>query len=186
MNLGVLAVLLVCLLPGLAQALDFCRVNTLPVNFGRYDAGSPVPLDSVGTMRVACLNLFDPGGGWVTQIGGGNSGDPAARWMSSGAERLDYNLYVDLPRTRVWGDGTGGTETVARTVSGIIDRTSVPIYGRVPGGRLRLRAATGTVCSSPSYSDPPPRAGTSQAGSARHLADNDGTLQGLWHTRRQP
>ena len=125
-----------CLLPGLASALDFCRVNTLTVNFGQYDSGSPAPLDAVGTMRVVCLNLFNPGGGWVAQIGGGNSGDPAARWMSSGADRLGYNLYVDLPRTRIWGDGSGGTEVVSRTVQGIVDRATVAIYGRVPGSQV--------------------------------------------------
>jgi spore coat protein U-like protein len=125
-----------CLLPGFASALDFCRVNTVPVNFGQYDSGSPTPLDAVGTMRVVCLNLFNPGGGWVAQIGGGISGDPAARWMASGADRLGYNLYVDLPRTRIWGDGSGGTEVVSRTVQGVVDRASVAIYGRAPGGQI--------------------------------------------------
>ena len=60
---------LACLPPGLAQALDFCRISALAVNFGQHDAGSPVPLDSVGTIRVVCLNLFNPGGGRVAQIG---------------------------------------------------------------------------------------------------------------------
>jgi spore coat protein U-like protein len=55
--------------------------------------------------------------------------------MNAGADRLDYNLYVDLPRTRVWGDGTGGTDVVARSVAGIIDRADVPIYGRVSAGQ---------------------------------------------------
>ena len=135
MRTRLLPLLAAYLLPGLAHGLDFCRVSTLPVSFGQYDAGSTAPLDSVGSMRVVCLNLFNPGGGWVAQMGDGNSGDPAARWMNAGAERLNYNLYVDLPRTRAWGDGTGGTEVVARTVAGIIDRTDTPIYGRVPGGQ---------------------------------------------------
>jgi spore coat protein U-like protein len=46
-------------------------------------------------------------------------------------DRLRYNLFIDAARTIVWGNGTGGSSTLSRSV----DRTSpwtASIYARVP------------------------------------------------------
>ena len=46
--------------------------------------------------------------------------------MAKGPATLAYNLYVDASHTRVWGDGTGNTQT--QTGMG-----NLVIYGRIPG-----------------------------------------------------
>ena len=45
--------------------------------------------------------------------GGGGGGSVGARSMSSDSGTLAYQLYRDPARTQVWGDGTGGSVTVA-------------------------------------------------------------------------
>jgi spore coat protein U-like protein len=56
----------------------------------------------------------------------------------AGIDRMNYYLFIDPSKTTVWGDGTGGTSTVTRTIV----KTSplnIPIFGRVPA-RQNLRA----------------------------------------------
>ena len=114
------------------QAVDDCNVKTRLMAFGEYIASDPAPLDSVGTIRVQCRSNKTPGGAYRLEISGGNSGDPANRFLLSGASRLFYNLYVDAARLRIWGDGSGGTEAVARLVTQHPQRDILPVYGRVP------------------------------------------------------
>jgi spore coat protein U-like protein len=51
--------------------------------------------------------------------------------MSTGSDQLNYNLFVDASRVVVWGDGSGGSSTVALTAAA----ADIPVYGRVPGGQ---------------------------------------------------
>ncbi len=113
-------------------AVDDCRVRTRLMDFGEYIASDPGPLDSVGTIRVQCRSNQTPGGAYRVEIDGGNSGDPASRFLLSGGSRLSYNLFVDAPRLRIWGDGTNGTEAVARVVTQHPQRDILPVYGRIP------------------------------------------------------
>lgn len=144
-TLTILPVLLwLALVPGIAAAVDSCKVRARAVAFGEYVASDPQPLDTVGTIRVQCRSNQTPGGAYRVEIDGGNSGNPASRLMLSGSNRLAYNLYVDPARLRIWGDGTSGTEAVARLVTQHPQRDFLPIYGRVP---VRQNAPPG------SYSD---------------------------------
>ena len=124
--------LLLALVPGHAIAVDSCRIQARVLAFGEYIASDPQPLDTVGTIRVQCRSNQTPGGAYTVEIDGGNSGDPGAREMLSGSSRLAYNLYVDAARLRIWGDGTGGTETVSRLVTRHPQRDFLPVYGRMP------------------------------------------------------
>jgi spore coat protein U-like protein len=54
--------------------------------------------------------------------------------MSAGAAALSYNLYLDAARISVWGDGSGGTSTYG-PLQPAEGSTSIPIYGRAPGGQ---------------------------------------------------
>jgi spore coat protein U-like protein len=55
--------------------------------------------------------------------------------MRNGSNYLQYNLYKDAAYAQVWGDGTGGTVTLANTNSGSGTGPTHTIYGRIPAGQ---------------------------------------------------
>lgn len=108
-----------------SSVLPECSVSTSPVNFGPYTMAE---IDQEGGIVVKC-SIQIP---YVIKLGTGNSGYYFPRQMSGGwplNPTLNYNLYTDLTRTTIWGDGSAGTGTV----SGI--GTGSPIlhvvYGRL-------------------------------------------------------
>ena len=107
-----------------------CSVSSSALSFGNVDpAGGNV--DSTGGITVTCTNGTD----WeaTAGVGSGSGASYASRRMSSGANLLNYNIYTNAGRTNVWGDGTGGTVTIANTGSGAAQ--NVTVYGRVPSGQ---------------------------------------------------
>jgi spore coat protein U-like protein len=114
-----------------ARAVPSCSFGIVTgVSFGAYDALNTSPLDQTGSITFQCTDL---GAGTVTvDLSTGNSGSYAAREMRKGADSLQYNLYRDVSRTQIWGDGTAGTfhfGPFAPTDG--VDET-VTIFGRVP------------------------------------------------------
>lgn len=107
-----------------------CLIRSTGVSFGTYNALSPAPLDSNGSVIFRCEGqdhnitiTLDKGGAPSFNL----------RRMLNGREALNYNLYLDPARTVIWGDGTGGTQ-------GYFNRNPqpnrqdivVPIHGRIP------------------------------------------------------
>lgn len=142
---------------GAAQAGD-CMISATPISFGPYDPiTTATPIDSSGSIRVDCdpttfgEALF---GVFVTiSLSQGSSGTYAARTLRQApASILQYNLYTTAARATVWGNGSGGTQTVGGGVGGIFSGQptprSFPVYGRIPAGqdpRLGLHSDTITV-----------------------------------------
>jgi len=106
-----------------AQAL-VCTVSTTGVVFGAYSFFTPWPRLSTGSVSIGC----DAVAAYSIAMNGGYTGT-FARLMTSGANRLTYNLYTDATRTVVWGDGTGGSMRVSS--SGTTGATHT-VYGRIP------------------------------------------------------
>ena len=108
-----------------AQQGQACTLNVTGVNFGSYDVFSNSALDSTGNIDVNCPSgvgysmALTTGGGTHTQ-----------RVMSSGAHRLNYNLYTAANRAIVWGDATSGTVKVNGTGIGV--SVNHGVYGRIP------------------------------------------------------
>lgn len=123
LTLVVLAAFL--LLPAAALA-DSCNVTVIPVNFGTYVPVAASPRDSTGTVTLTCASHT---GGAVISLNAGTKGGGGftSRGMSNGLSRLSYQLYADAAHSRIWGDSTGGSVTVALAQSG-----SATIYGRIP------------------------------------------------------
>ena len=111
---------LIMLAPAFGQTT--CTMAVTPVLFGTYIPGSPAPLDSNGDVEVRCDAGQGKGKGkqfYTIRMNGGNSGDPATRYLNQAPiERLFYNLYKDVGRTDVWGDGSSATPLVARIGGG--------------------------------------------------------------------
>jgi len=126
-----LAGLLCLLLAGEAGAA--CTVSATGVNFGPYDVFVTIPLDSTGTVTVACDQ--SPPVDVTIAIGpSGTSGGFIPRQMRSASspDRLNYNLFVNAGRSTVWGDGAAGTSTVF--LKNVVKNRPVltTIYGRIP------------------------------------------------------
>jgi len=110
-----------------------CTVAANPTSFGVYDSAAALPLDATGNVAVTCSGLVGLYS-YTIQLDAGSSGSYLSRQMFSVGNTLNYNLYSDVTRLIVWGDGTGGTATV----SGIINVILFPVtnnhavYGRIP------------------------------------------------------
>lgn len=111
-----------------------CSVAATNINFGIYDVFVAGPLDSTGTVTVACDRRTDV----TISIGpSATSGmlDPRAMRHLSRPDRLNYNLFTNASRSAIWGDGTAGTSTVfIPNVRRGIPETRT-IYGRIPPGQ---------------------------------------------------
>ena len=127
---GAAAVVLFALNSASAEA---CTVTTTAVAFGNYDPLSLANDDGTGTVALACHpSVQSP----VVEIDAGSSGSIASRRMLNGATVLNYNLYTDVARTILWGDGVVGVTVTLTggTVSGGQRRFSRSIHGRIPAG----------------------------------------------------
>jgi spore coat protein U-like protein len=100
--------------------------------FGTYDPVSDTPLDVQGRIAYKC------GGKTATKetlnlqisLSAGVAG-LFDRRMSGARDTLRYNLYLDASRTRIWGDGTSGTEVYAGKGQQNNQVVVVPVFGRV-------------------------------------------------------
>ena len=113
--------------PGAAM----CTISVVGVAFGNYNPFTPTPVDSAGSVVFNCNNKAK---NIVVTLGPGQSGTFFSRAMTSGAQSLGYNLFLDAARTVVWGDGTGGTSTYADNNPANDINVVLPVYGRVPAG----------------------------------------------------
>lgn len=134
-----LAVVAAGFLPASAWATIGCDVSSNGVGFGDYDPLATAADDSTANVAVTCTRVIlqDPFRvAYTLSLSRGTSGSYAPRRMSSGANRLNYNLYRDAARAQVWGDGTASTGVVAGTASFNWFQTSQTnthtAYGRMP------------------------------------------------------
>lgn len=133
MRMTSFSIALFCLLFALEANAATCNVSATGVNLGSYDVFSISPADSTGTITILC----DATTNVLTAIGQSpNSGgfNPRKMRHSSLADLLNYNLFTNVARTTIWGNGTGGTSTVTQkaTKNKPLDLT---VYGRIPQGQ---------------------------------------------------
>ena len=115
-----------------------CSVSTSAISFGTYNPISPSDVDVASAISVTCSVLIIGGNvSYQIRLGAGASADQLNRTMKSGASSLGYNLYTDIARATVWGDGSGGTGVATMSYPiAIISRTDdFTIYGRLPAGQ---------------------------------------------------
>lgn len=123
-----LAASLALLFPHIAAALPACTVNVSnAIDFGVYDPFLASPLDGTGMLYYEC----PPGLSIEIQLGPGGSGTFTNRAMSSGSDRLEYNLYLDAQRTEIWGDGTGNTGIGPRETAKSGTQITAYVFGRI-------------------------------------------------------
>ena len=124
-----LFVLVLALLPVIAHAATTCTVSATTVAFGTVQFTT---VNSTGTVTINC-NANDASIAVALSTGGNGSYSP--RKMSSGTNKLQYNLYKDSAHTQIWGNGTSGT--VTNTGSAVASvALKFTVYGQVPAQAL--------------------------------------------------
>lgn len=131
------------LLPALALLLGLawgplaraqsCNIALQDLAFGSYTPLAAAPTDSTAQFTMVCFGRRPP---MVVSLSPGTSGNFLSRAMAQGIERLAYNLYREAARVTIWGDGSGGTQTVA--IPGApppFSVRTVVVYGRIPSGQ---------------------------------------------------
>jgi spore coat protein U-like protein len=115
-----------------------CTIPSADVAFGTYDPLAGQPRDTNGSLQVTCtgspgesvkyvLMLVSPGGKRTISNTGNKQG------------ALQFNLYLDVARTQIWGDGTNGTNVISDSLvlNGSSATHTHTIYGRIMGGQNR-------------------------------------------------
>ena len=121
-----LGVLLAIVAAGPAVAA--CTISASGVSFGSYNVFSATPLDASGTVTIQCSPLAI---NVQVQLSRGGAASFSPRQMRQGGSTLNYNLYTDVTRLLIWGDGTAGTQVLSALVAAFVD-VVVPVYGRIP------------------------------------------------------
>jgi spore coat protein U-like protein len=109
-----------------ATVLSGCSLNGGTLSFGQYVSGQAQNLDAAGTINYTNCN-----GNLTFELDGGNAGDVNNRAMSSGGNKLKYQLYRNNTRTVLWGTGSDayGLQLLS-TLTGTVN-----VYGRIPSGQ---------------------------------------------------
>jgi len=110
-----------------------CSVSVTSIAFGHYDTQSPSPNDTVGTISVSCSSPDPAASTMSVALSSGASGNINARTMQAGSHPLSYNLYTNAARTIIWGDDSGGGQSVTASFPPT-SRSAVKlsVYGRIP------------------------------------------------------
>jgi spore coat protein U-like protein len=112
-----------------SQVQSTCSATATALAFPAYTPGAGNIVGS-NTISVKCtknspytisLNRGATAGGTVAQ-----------RLMAAGGNTLQYNLYTTVAHTTVFGDGSGTSQTVAGTGSGVATANAVTVFGQLP------------------------------------------------------
>jgi spore coat protein U-like protein len=118
-----------------------CTVSSNPLTFGTYTPGSG-SLNADTTLSVRCSHGAPFTVAMDAGTGGGNL---LQRFMTSGAARLQYNLYTSAARTSVWGDGSISSAIVTGTGKGLASNGTIieTVYGQLPDTIANQQLAPG-------------------------------------------
>jgi spore coat protein U-like protein len=114
-----------------------CTVSATGIAFGSYNPLSPVGDAAVGSWTVTC-NAIGSGSATVAgtlTLSTGLSGSYVARTMKSGANALQYNIYLTSSHQQVIGDGSAGTfapSDSGTVTAGQVYQVTGSMYGFMP------------------------------------------------------
>ena len=133
-----------CAVLGLAPRVEAaCTVSASGINFGSYSVFAPGAATSTGVVTYHCGNTDK---NIAITLSAGSSGSFTTRTLKQGTDALNYNLYTDAALTKIWGDGTVGTDTYTKGNPANNVDVNVTIYGRLPPQQdVRVGSYTDTI-----------------------------------------
>jgi len=114
---------LACIAGAAPARAETCDISPQSVSFGAYDPTEPGDLEGVGTIAINCDTEVT-----VTVSLGTGAGTYDARTLTGGSGQLSYNLFTTSQRLFVWGDGSGGSDSVTATLTS----RELNVYGTIP------------------------------------------------------
>jgi spore coat protein U-like protein len=109
-----------------ATVLDGCSVTATNMSFGTFI--NTTTSTTTNTINVICNNETQYS---IALTPGNNGGPNFTRNLVSGNNLLPYNIYKDNAYTQIWGDGTGGSTTMANLVANGSEQ-SYTAFGKIP------------------------------------------------------
>lgn len=113
---------------GGAASAQSCTITATAMSLGSYNVFSSTDLPSTSTINYSCAFRFSNTITVYLSKGSAPSNNP--RQMVSGANRLNYNLYMDAAHTQVWGDPS--PNSYSRFVSSGARSATLTVYGLIP------------------------------------------------------
>lgn len=118
-----------------------CAVSANPLTFPTYYPGNG-SVSANTTLSVRCSR----GAQFTVAMDAGTGGGTVAqRLMSSGAAKLQYNLYTSAARTTVWGDGSITSAVIAGIGKGLAGNEAITetVFGTLPDSPANRQLAPG-------------------------------------------
>jgi spore coat protein U-like protein len=150
---GILPVLIAgaFLLTGLSQArAQTCNFSIDNMNFGNVDVTANTSATTSGTYSASCSLILLPALRTCPNVGAGTSGGDVSgdpRYLTSGSNQLQYNLFSDAGYATVWGSRLwvgSSPPTDITTVTLTNGSTSRTMFARVPAGQQAVPPGTYT------------------------------------------
>lgn len=118
------------LVGGRSASAQSCSISTTSISFGVYNVFNTTPLTSTGTVTYRCQWLI---GARTVYLSKGSAPSNNPRRMSNGANRLNYNLYLDAGRNQIWGDPNPYSHSASGWVW--MPNVTLTIYAAIPAGQ---------------------------------------------------
>jgi spore coat protein U-like protein len=112
-----------------AQVQTTCSATATALAFPAYTPGAGAV---VGTNTISIKCTKNSPFTISLNKGATPSGTVAQRLMAAGANTLQYNLYTTAALSIIFGDGSGTSQTVAGTGSGVATANLVTVFGQLP------------------------------------------------------
>lgn len=126
-----------------ATVLKNCLVSSANLAFGSYTPNTGA-LTGNSAITVRCTKTTP----YTVTLNAGTTtgGTLAQRLLANGANTLQYNLYTSSGLTTIFGDGSGGTGTIAGTGNGVsvASAQTVTVYGQLPDNTSNQDATPGS------------------------------------------
>jgi spore coat protein U-like protein len=124
-----------------ATVQSTCSATAATLAFPNYTPGGGAQIGNT-TISVKCTKNTPF---TVALNAGATTGDAYTQRLmgGSGANTLQYNLFTTAALAQVFGDGSGGTGTVAGTGLGVATANAVQVFGQVPDSATNQAAVPG-------------------------------------------
>lgn len=125
-----------------SHALASCSLSIQrDLSFGDYDPLSSSSNNSTGRIKIKCTGSGSVSYEVLLSQGQAGSYYPRAMLLSGGGAQLNYNIYTNNRRTKIWGDGSGSTYTITKTKSSPFTKRHTA-YGEIPGSQSAASIGT--------------------------------------------